>query len=149
MVRLFQRFHFFLNEFEMSTVNYWLIWHAVGLLEIAELESGEPLGFDPDDETSTKAAFEKHVCPSLHQWTTERTERLMLSLAYFHSKEEILDDQILANLPELTMPEPENTSLFFRWLFEALFPDRDIDSIQVESVEEANDVMEANRTSTA
>lgn len=128
----------------MHTVNHCLIESALGYLMIAEAENGAPLNLAPDVEPNIKEAFEKYVKPEVEQWSEKRFERLKLSLAYFVNKPDVLSDDVLANVQDLTMPEPSDIQQFFRWFYEVLFPDQPIKNIDVSNVKEDNDVMQMN-----
>ena len=128
----------------MNTVNHCLIESALGYLMIAEAENGSPLNLAPDIEANIKGTFTDHVKPEVERWSKERSARLKLSLAYFINKPEVLEDEILANIQDLTMPEPADIQQFFRWLYEVLFPNEPITEVDVTNVEEDNDVMQMN-----
>ncbi|GIW98760.1 MAG: hypothetical protein KatS3mg111_2093 [Pirellulaceae bacterium] len=128
----------------MRTVNHCLIESALGYLAIAEAENGKPLPLDPDDEASMKAAFTKYVKPEVERWSSHRRERLKLSLVYFLDKPNVLEDDVLANIQDLTMREPSDIRQWFLWLYESLFPNENAKSVDVSDVVEDNDVMQMN-----
>lgn len=111
---------------------------------IAEAENGSPLNLAPDVESNIKRAFADHIKPEVARWSDERSSRLKLSLAYFTNRPEVLEDEVLANIQDLTMPEPADIQQFFLWLYEVLFPNEPISEIDVSNVEEDNDVMQMN-----
>ena len=126
-------------------MNYWLIWDALGALERTEAVSGVPLGIDPNSETSSKEASRRFVRPWVHRWSAERVARLRLSLAYYLSRTDILDDNVLASLPDLAITQPKNTQLFFVRLWEVVFPEQGPTTLDVSAVTEDNDVMQVNK----
>ena len=128
----------------MRTVNCYLILSALGYLEIAEAEYGKPLPLDPEDEGSMKRAFTQYVCPEVQRWSSDRRERLKLSLVYFLDKPEVLENDVLANVQDLTMPEPSDIRRWFLWLYESLFPNEHVRTVDVSDVVEDNDVMQMN-----
>jgi len=128
----------------METVNYWLIFSAIGQLMAAEARNGGPLGLLPDVESNIKQAFSLHVKPRIDGWPDRRRERLRLSLAYFIGKPSVLEYDVLANIQDLTMPEPSDFSQFFRWLYESLFPDQPMNELDLSGVQEDNDAMQMN-----
>ncbi len=111
---------------------------------IAEAENGEPLGLRPDDESCMKQAFEMHVRPEIERWSSARRERLKLSFAYFLERPHVLEDDVIANAQDLTMPEPSDIRRFFLWLYESIFPDDNVADIDVSDAKEDNDVMQMN-----
>ena len=126
------------------TANYWLIRDAFGFLEVAEASKGEPLNLDPDDEQIAKRAFALYIKPEVEKWSPERIAQLKISFAYFIHRIDILEDRVLANIPDLTMPEPSNIQRLFFWLWECLFPGEGIETIDIDGVEEINDVLRTN-----
>lgn len=128
----------------MRTVNCYLIESALLYLMTAEAEYGKPLPLDPNDEGSMKRAFTLYVRPEVQRWSSDRRERLKLSLAYFLQKPDVLEDDVLANVQDLTMPEPSDIQQWFLWLYESLFPNENARSVDVSDVVEDNDVMEMN-----
>lgn len=127
-----------------KVVNYWLIWNAFGYLEIAEAEKGCPLDINPNDESSSKRAFNQYVRPEVQKWSVKFIDSLRLSFAYFINRPEILEYRILANIPDLTMAEPSDIQIFFLWFWESLFPGENIERVDVSGVREDNDVMQVN-----
>jgi hypothetical protein len=128
----------------MRSVNHCLIESALGYLMIAEAENGTPLPLDPDDEASMKRAFKEYVQPQVQRWSPDRQERLKLSLVYFLDKPNVLQDDVLANIQDLTMREPSDTQKWFLWLYESLFPNENVNRVDVSDVVEDNDVMQMN-----
>ena len=117
---------------------------AFGIMEVAECEHGGPLPLDTEDERSMKLAYEQHVRPWVERWAPHRKEELKRSLAYFLQKPEVLDYDVLANVQDLTMPEPSDIQQIFRWLYEVLFPDEPLSEVDLSDVVEDNDTMETN-----
>jgi hypothetical protein len=68
-----------------------------------------------------------------------------LSLAYFIHKPRILDYEVLANVQDLTMPEPSDYKQFFCWLYDVLFPAQPMSDVDLSTLREDNDPMEINR----
>lgn len=128
----------------METANYWFIFSAVGHLMVAEAKNGGPLGLLPDVESNIKEAFAAYIKPQVLRWPEKRIQRLRLSLAYFINKPRVLEYDVLANVQDLTMPEPSDYQQFFRWLYEVLFPDQPMEEIDLSDVQEDNDVMQMN-----
>lgn len=128
----------------MKTVNCYLIMTAFGILEVAEVENGGPLPLDPDDERSMKDAYARHVKPWVDRWAQHRKDELKRSLAYFLQKPEVLENDVLANVQDLTMPEPSDIQKLFLWLYEVLFPDEPPSEVDLSDVVEDNDIMKTN-----
>jgi hypothetical protein len=128
----------------MRSVNHYLIESALSYLMVAEAENGKPLPIDPDDESSAKQSFELYVVPRVRRWSLLRRDRLRLSLAYFLNHPAVLEDDVLANVQDLTMREPSDIQRFFRWLFESLFPETRLSEVDLSGVTEDNDVMQMN-----
>ena len=128
----------------MKKVNYHLIESALGYLSISEVNNGRPLNLNPECEVSIKSEFSSHILTGTERWPNEKQEQLKLSLAYFLQKPEILDNNVLANVQDLTMPEPVDIRQFFSWLYEALFPDSPIECVDISNVIEDNDIMQVN-----
>jgi hypothetical protein len=127
-----------------NTVNYFLIYSALGYLTIAEAQNASPLRIDPNSKASVVAAFSKFVLPEISRWSSARRERLKLSLAYFLRKPQILEDEVLGNMQDLTMAPPYNIVLWFSWMFEALFPYVEIESVDIRNLKEDNDILQMN-----
>jgi hypothetical protein len=108
----------------------WLIESAFGYLAIFEAEKGEPLGLDPNNEEKMKLAYSLYILPEVRKWPKDQIERLRYSFIYFLKKPDILDRKILANIQDLTMPEPDNITQIFYWLFETLFPESNIENAE-------------------
>ena len=129
----------------MQTVNYHLLFSALNNLIHAEYENGGPFHIDPDNEKCMKELFSEHISPEIARWSDKRRKKLKYSFAYFINKPDILDYKVLADLQDFTMPkEPSDISKFFLWLFEVLFPDEIISSIDLSNIEENNDIMQTN-----
>lgn len=111
---------------------------------IAEAENGGPLELQPDNESIIKKSFAVYVRPEVERWSDGRRNRLKMSLAYFINKPVVLENDVLANVQDLTMPEPRDIRQFFEWFYEALFPDHPMNEVDVSNVQEDNDVMQMN-----
>jgi len=81
----------------MKEVNYWLIVAAFSPLEA---RNGD-LGIDPDDEGLMRRLFADIVAPVVRNWPEVWLDKLRLSLAYYMSRPEILQHNVLDTLQDL------------------------------------------------
>jgi hypothetical protein len=132
---------------EMNCVNLWYIWDAFSALEAAEAECGGPLGIDANDEDSVKRAFRLHVLPWVQRLKPESRQALKITMAYFLKQPDFTGDEILANIPDLTMNNPTNIRLLFEWLWQTLFGETAYTAIDTRNCRENNDMMEINEFS--
>ena len=90
-----------------------------------------------------KSAFQ-YVRTIVSGWSSHMREKLKLSFAYFIHKPEILEFEVLANAQDLTIRKVDDYVQLFKWLYEVLFPDDPIESIDISNVVEINNIMEIN-----
>ncbi len=80
----------------MREVNHCLIYSLLSTLEC--LEVCEDPSFDPDNRERVQALFREFVLPSFRTWSGKWREKLKLSLAYFISRPDVLENDVLAAL---------------------------------------------------
>ncbi len=84
----------------MPTVNYWLIYAALGPLEESGASGGRP-HVDPDNAVALRAEFGVWVVPPFSRWAPFWKEQLRLSLAYYLRRPEVLSGEVLGSLQDL------------------------------------------------
>jgi len=128
----------------MTTVNHWYIWDAFSELERAEAESGRPLGIDANDQESMLRAYELHVFPWVQRLRLQSQDILRTTMAYFLQKPNFTGEEILANIPDLTMNNPANPRFLFEWLWQTLYGETPYTAIDTQNCQENNDMMKIN-----
>lgn len=127
----------------MKTANYYHLFSICRGLE--DIDETGPSDFNPDDEHSAKRAFERHVKPLLDRYVPAGREMLFRSFSYFLKKgDPNVWLRVLAKHQDLTMSHPDDYNLFFRWMWEVLYPGVDYQTVDTEGVQEHNEAMEVN-----
>jgi hypothetical protein len=124
-------------------INYWVIAHA--FTDIPSTFTDKGLNkFDPNDERSTKRLFARYVIPRVAKWSDERKSQLKRSLAFYLNDTKVLSDVLEFDLDN-ERPDPDDPRIYFRWMFEVLFPfdDPNLDQRHISQVVE-NDILKAN-----
>jgi len=124
-------------------INYWVIAHAFTDVPCT-LEVNGLFTFDPNDESSAKRLFARYIIPRVSKWSNERKLQLKQSLAYYLNDTKALSDVLEFDLDN-ERPDPNDPRIYFRWMFETLFPFDDPDVYRSNVSQDVdNDILKAN-----
>lgn len=122
-------------------VNYWLVIKAIETIAVCEVVTGTPILDNADDEACVKRAMRECVVPSVMHWSSEKRDRLKLSLAYFLRKDPYyVAETAFAYMQDRYMPDPKDGRTFLIWLWESLYPGESYEDMDIADVVEINDV---------
>jgi hypothetical protein len=126
-------------------INYWVIAHAFTDVPSSVTNKGLE-NYDPNNETSTKRFFARYVIPRVAIWSDERKSQLKRSLAFYLNDANVLRDVLEFDLDN-ERPDPDDPRIYFRWMFEVLFPFDEPYAYQSDASQVVeNDVLKANFT---
>lgn len=94
-----------------------------GYLIVAEAYNGAPLGIDANDCDSVKSAFDRYVRPEVDRWTPVDRARLQRCLRCVIKGPAAIGDKALRSIQDVSMTEAADSTQFFIWLWDAIFPD--------------------------